>query len=103
MCDVTGERGSGSSSSVNPVCVAADELIDIVDGQRVYLRALYCYNKCDLVSIEECDRLAHQPNCLVARCVLRAEAKSSTETLDGRETVDERAYQKSSTETLDGR
>jgi ribosome-interacting GTPase 1 len=26
---------------------------------RVYLRALYCYNKCDLVSLEECDRRAN--------------------------------------------
>jgi len=28
----------------------ADELIDVVLGNRVYTRALYCYNKCDLVS-----------------------------------------------------
>ena len=27
----------------------ADELIDVVLGNRVYTRALYCYNKCDLV------------------------------------------------------
>eukprot|EP00041_Stephanoeca_diplocostata_P018225 m.380219 g.380219 ORF g.380219 m.380219 type:complete len:323 (-) comp20957_c2_seq71:824-1792(-) len=43
----------------------ADELIDVILGNRVYLRALYCYNKCDLVSIEECDRLARLPDCVV--------------------------------------
>eukprot|EP00039_Didymoeca_costata_P004990 m.77450 g.77450 ORF g.77450 m.77450 type:complete len:365 (-) comp12624_c0_seq2:112-1206(-) len=46
----------------------SDDLIDTVLGNRVYLRALYCYNKCDLVSIEECDRLARRPNSLVASC-----------------------------------
>jgi ribosome-interacting GTPase 1 len=48
----------------------ADELIDVVSGNRVYLRALYCYNKCDLVSIEECDRLAHLPDSMVASCAI---------------------------------
>eukprot|EP00037_Helgoeca_nana_P008571 m.76327 g.76327 ORF g.76327 m.76327 type:complete len:365 (+) comp19022_c0_seq1:152-1246(+) len=49
----------------------ADELIDAVLGNRVYLRALYCYNKCDLVSIEECDRLARLPDSLVLCTALK--------------------------------
>jgi len=48
----------------------ADELIDVILGNRVYMRALYCYNKCDLVSIEECDRLAHLPDSMVSSCAL---------------------------------
>ena len=44
-----------------------DDLIDVVVGNRVYLRCLYCYNKCDLVSIEDCDRNAHLPDTVVAR------------------------------------
>lgn len=48
----------------------ADELIDVILGNRVYLRALYCYNKCDLVSIEECDRLARLPDSMVSSCAI---------------------------------
>lgn len=43
----------------------ADELIDVVLGNRVYTRALYCYNKCDLVSIEEIDRLSRLPDSII--------------------------------------
>jgi len=48
----------------------AEDLIDVVLGNRVYLRALYCYNKCDLVSLEECDRLARLPDCMEASCAI---------------------------------
>lgn len=48
----------------------SDQLIDIILGNRVYLRCLYCYNKCDLVTLEECDRLARLPNSMVASCSL---------------------------------
>eukprot|EP00911_Craspedida_sp_UC1_P000486 UC1_evm1s367 len=49
----------------------SDELIDVIEGNRVYLNCLYCYNKCDLVTIEECDRLARLPNTVVASCALK--------------------------------
>ena len=29
-----------------------------------------CYNKCDLVSIEECDRLARLPDSMVSSCAI---------------------------------
>ena len=45
----------------------ADDIIDVVIGNRVYLPCLYCYNKCDLITIEECDRLARLPHTVVAR------------------------------------
>eukprot|EP00053_Salpingoeca_punica_P008655 m.77387 g.77387 ORF g.77387 m.77387 type:complete len:365 (+) comp14696_c0_seq1:121-1215(+) len=48
----------------------ADDFIDMVVGKTVYLRCLYCFNKCDLVSLEECERLARMPDTVVASCEL---------------------------------
>lgn len=45
----------------------ADELIDVICANRVYLPCLYVYNKIDQISIEEVDRIAHQPNSVVVR------------------------------------
>ncbi|EGD78890.1 hypothetical protein PTSG_01866 [Salpingoeca rosetta] len=42
-----------------------EELIDVIEGNRIYMPCLYCYNKADLVSIEECDRLARLPHSVV--------------------------------------
>jgi len=49
----------------------ADELIDVIQGNRVYMSCLYVYNKIDQVSIEEIDRIAHIPNCVVVSCNLK--------------------------------
>jgi len=49
----------------------ADELIDVIEGNRVYMSCLYVYNKIDQVSIEEIDRIAHIPNCVVVSCNLK--------------------------------
>ncbi|KAI5724117.1 hypothetical protein M8J76_015625 [Diaphorina citri] len=40
----------------------ADELIDVINANRVYLPCIYAYNKIDQISIEEVDRIARQPN-----------------------------------------
>ncbi|KAJ1984108.1 Ribosome-interacting GTPase 2 [Dimargaris verticillata] len=48
-----------------------DQFIDVVLGNRKYLRCLYCYNKADEVSIEEVDRLAREPNTVVVSCSLK--------------------------------
>lgn len=48
----------------------ADQLIDVILDNRVYMRAIYVYNKCDLVSIEECDRIARRPDCVVTSSAL---------------------------------
>lgn len=45
----------------------ADELIDVISANRVYLPCLYVYNKIDQISIEEIDRIARQPNSVVVR------------------------------------
>jgi len=50
--------------------VTSDEFIDVISGNRVYLDCLYVYNKVDQVSIEEIDRIAHKPNCVVISCGL---------------------------------
>ncbi|XP_070579499.1 developmentally-regulated GTP-binding protein 2-like [Ptychodera flava] len=48
-----------------------DEFIDVVVGRRVYLPCLYVYNKIDQISIEEVDRIAHQPHCIVISCEMK--------------------------------
>lgn len=45
----------------------ADELIDVILGNRVYLPCLYVYNKIDQISIQEVDRIARQPHSVVVR------------------------------------
>jgi len=45
-----------------------DELIDVIEGNRVYLKCLYCYNKIDTMTIEEVDELAREPNTVVISC-----------------------------------
>lgn len=45
----------------------ADEFIDVINANRVYLPCLYVYNKIDQISIEEVDRIARQPNSIVVR------------------------------------
>ncbi|KAI9011585.1 P-loop containing nucleoside triphosphate hydrolase protein [Hyaloraphidium curvatum] len=42
-----------------------DDFIDVVLGNRKYIRALYVYNKIDAISLEEVDRLARQPHSVV--------------------------------------
>lgn len=38
-----------------------DELIDVIEGNRKYVKCLYVYNKIDTVCIEDVDRLARLP------------------------------------------
>lgn len=42
-----------------------DELIDVIEGNRKYVRCLYVYNKIDTLSIEEVDELARKPDSVV--------------------------------------
>lgn len=49
----------------------ADEFIDVIVGNRIYMPCLYVYNKIDQVSIEEVDRLAHMPHTVVISCNMR--------------------------------
>jgi ribosome-interacting GTPase 1 len=48
--------------------VTVDEFIDVVEGNRIYLRCLYVINKIDAIHLDECDRLAHTPDTVVISC-----------------------------------
>lgn len=50
---------------------SADDLIDVISANRVYIPCLYVYNKIDQVSIEEVDRLAREPNSVVVSCNMK--------------------------------
>ena len=44
---------------------SVDDLIDVIEGNRKYVRCLYVYNKIDTLSIEEVDELARKPHSVV--------------------------------------
>ena len=48
-----------------------DEFIDVVVGNRKYMPCLYVYNKIDQISIEEVDRIARLPHCVVISCNMK--------------------------------
>merc|ERR1711890_53178 len=51
--------------------VTIDDFIDVINEQHIsYIKCLYVYNKIDAVSLEECDRLAREPNTVVMSCEL---------------------------------
>lgn len=43
----------------------ADDLIDVVEGNRVYVPAIYVLNKIDQISIEVCHHFSTRGNCLI--------------------------------------
>ena len=45
--------------------ISVDTLIDVIVGNRKYLKCLFVYNKIDQLSLEELDALAHQSNTVV--------------------------------------
>lgn len=45
--------------------VTADDLIDVIEGNRKYVDALFVYNKIDTISMEDVDELARRPNSIV--------------------------------------
>mmetsp|Transcript_5608 Transcript_5608/g.16531 ORF Transcript_5608/g.16531 Transcript_5608/m.16531 type:complete len:413 (+) Transcript_5608:2242-3480(+) len=45
--------------------VGTDELIDVIHGNRKYVRCLYVYNKIDMITIEDVDKLARQPDTIM--------------------------------------
>lgn len=38
-----------------------DDLIDVIEGTRKYVKCLYVYNKIDTISIEEVDSISQEP------------------------------------------
>jgi ribosome-interacting GTPase 1 len=51
--------------------ISVDELIDVIQGNRKYVRCLYVYNKIDTITIEDVDQLARQPDSIVISVHLR--------------------------------
>ncbi|VDM18536.1 unnamed protein product [Hydatigera taeniaeformis] len=50
--------------------ITQDQLIDVIVGNRVYLKCIYVYNKIDQISLEEVDKLAREPHSVVISCNL---------------------------------
>jgi len=42
-----------------------DDLIDVIEGNRVYMPCVYCYNKVDCLDMEELEKFATQPHSVV--------------------------------------
>ncbi|KAK6284329.1 hypothetical protein POUND7_003281 [Theobroma cacao] len=49
-----------------------DDLIDVIEGNRKYIKCVYVYNKIDVIGIDDVDKLARQPNSVVISCNLKA-------------------------------
>uniref|UniRef100_A0A0G4H1I1 OBG-type G domain-containing protein n=1 Tax=Chromera velia CCMP2878 TaxID=1169474 RepID=A0A0G4H1I1_9ALVE len=45
-----------------------DDFIDVIEGNRKYVKCLYVYNKVDLLSIKQVDEIARRPNSVVVSC-----------------------------------
>lgn len=45
-----------------------DDLIDVIEGNRRYVKCLYVYNKIDVCSMEEVDEIARRPNSIPISC-----------------------------------
>ncbi|KAF9366405.1 Developmentally-regulated GTP-binding protein 2 [Mortierella sp. NVP85] len=48
--------------------ITVDQFIDVVLGNRKYIRAIYCYNKIDSITLEQVNELARQPYTVVMSC-----------------------------------
>ena len=50
--------------------ITVDDLIDMIEGNRKYVRCLYVFNKIDKISIEEVDEIARRKDHCVISCNL---------------------------------
>eukprot|EP00775_Hariotina_reticulata_P005427 gene5427-5660_t len=50
---------------------SVDDLIDVIEGNRRYVKCLYVYNKVDMCSLEEVDEIAHRANSIPISCSLK--------------------------------
>jgi small GTP-binding protein len=51
--------------------ITDEQLIDVIEGNRKYVRCMYLYNKVDMISIEEVDEIARRPNTVVCSVMWR--------------------------------
>eukprot|EP00879_Flechtneria_rotunda_P007912 GHRR01008290.1.p1 GENE.GHRR01008290.1~~GHRR01008290.1.p1 ORF type:complete len:399 (+),score=120.49 GHRR01008290.1:248-1444(+) len=50
---------------------SVDDLIDVIEGNRRYVKCLYVYNKVDMCSMEEVGEIARRPNSIPVSCHMR--------------------------------
>ncbi|KAI0352832.1 developmentally regulated GTP binding protein 1 [Pilatotrama ljubarskyi] len=55
-------RISNADVAIRQPNATADDLVDVIEGNRVYIPAIYVLNKIDAISIEELDLLYRIPN-----------------------------------------
>ncbi|KAL1928855.1 hypothetical protein VTP01DRAFT_2641 [Rhizomucor pusillus] len=48
--------------------ITVDQFIDVILGNRRYIKCIYCYNKIDQITMEEVDKLAREPDTVVVSC-----------------------------------
>ncbi|GJU76044.1 developmentally-regulated G-protein 2 [Tanacetum coccineum] len=53
------------------VDATVDDLIDVIEGNRKYMKCMYVYNKIDVVGIDDVGKLSRQPNSIVISCNLK--------------------------------
>ncbi|KAI0729356.1 developmentally regulated GTP binding protein 1 [Fomitopsis betulina] len=53
---------SNADVAIRELNATADDLVDVIEGNRVYIPAIYVLNKIDAISIEELDLLYKIPN-----------------------------------------
>lgn len=50
--------------------VTAEQVIDVIEGTRKYVKCLYVYNKIDLLSLPQLDEIARRPMAVAVSCTL---------------------------------
>lgn len=51
--------------------ITVDDFIDVVEGNRKYIKCLYVYNKIDTISLEEVDEIARRQHNVVISCQMK--------------------------------
>lgn len=61
---ILGEYRIGNADVVLKCDATTDELIDVIEGNRIYIPCIYVMNKIDQISIEELDLVYRVPHCV---------------------------------------
>ena len=54
-----------------------DQLIDVIEGNRKYIKCLYVYNKIDVMGMDDVDRLSRLPNSVVISCSMQVRPRAA--------------------------
>ena len=64
MKSILGEYRIHNADIVLRYDATADDFIDVVEGNRIYIPCIYLLNKIDQISIEELDIVSEIPHCV---------------------------------------